>query len=504
MGRLKRCLYLVHRWTGIVMCLLMALWFASGMVMLFVGYPKLMPAERLAALPALERPGCCVDPGQALAAGGMPDATSLVLTTIGAVPHYVLRADGGAPVAVDALTGVKRAATSPEAAVRAASAFAAGAAAHYEGTVTGDRWTRSRALNPHRPLHVVELGDAAATRVYVSSATGQVVLDAPRAERYWNFAGAWLHWLYMLRSQPLDPAWSWTVIGLATAGVLSSVTGIVNGVWRWRFSGRYKNGARTPYREHVMRWHHLLGLAFGAILCTWIFSGLMSMNPAGLFDAKGKPDTMAMQGGSPTVSRLPLTVDAVLSLLAGERFAARELEWRVLDGEPYILARDAANDTRIVRAGAGGHAVLRGWPEDKLRHAAARALPYPVASFEKLAHYDAWYYVRDAASMYGGDERRLPALRAVFADPAATWVHIDMRTGQSALSTDRTQRAGRWLFNLLHSWDLPALLAVNWLRVAVLIVLSTGGVLLSVTAVIIACRRLRPARRMQGFKGQTT
>ncbi|WPE27045.1 hypothetical protein PshuTeo1_27660 [Pseudomonas hunanensis] len=56
----KRQLYLWHRWLGIVACLFMALWFVSGVVMLYVGYPKLTPAERLAHLPALPA-GCCAE-----------------------------------------------------------------------------------------------------------------------------------------------------------------------------------------------------------------------------------------------------------------------------------------------------------------------------------------------------------------------------------------------------------------------------------------------------------
>jgi hypothetical protein len=504
---MKRTVYLIHRWTGIAMCVLMAAWFASGIVMLFVGYPKLTPAERLAALQALDRPGCCIDPAQAIANSGMADVKSLMLTSIGGAPHYVLQDSAGAQVAVDAITGSARAAVDPRQAMRAGSAYASGAPARYDGTVFEDRWTHARGLNPHRPLHVVELDDAAATRVYVSSATGQVVLDAPRAERYWNFAGAWLHWLYMLKDQPTDPVWTWTLIAIATVGVFTSLTGIVNGIWRWRFAGRYKNGSRTPYRDTAMRWHHMLGLTFGAILCTWMFSGLMSMNPAGLFDAKGKkPDSAAMQGGSPATVRLPLRAEAALALLAGERFAARELEWRVLDGEPYLLARDGANDTRIVRAADAGDAgivrmagadfvVAGAWPEEKLRRAAARALPYPVASFEKLVAYDAHYYLRDAASMYGGNERRLPALRAVFADPSATWVHVDMHTGQLELGADRSQRAGRWLFNLLHSWDLPAMLEGGWWRIGALILLSLGGLVLSGTAAVIAMRRLAGVAR---------
>lgn len=34
---MKRHLYLWHRWLGIALCLFMALWFVSGIVMLYVG-----------------------------------------------------------------------------------------------------------------------------------------------------------------------------------------------------------------------------------------------------------------------------------------------------------------------------------------------------------------------------------------------------------------------------------------------------------------------------------
>jgi uncharacterized iron-regulated membrane protein len=501
---MRRYIYLIHRWTGIAMCALMALWFVSGVVMLFVGYPKLTPGERLAALPPLPLPatgGCCIEPAQALARSSAPAGVqSLTLTSIAGRPHYLLFEGDGRFTAVDAAGGAPSRgaeAIGSKAALAAAASFKPGAGTHYAGLIAEDRWTHSRALNPHRPLHVVDLDDAASTRVYVSSATGQVVLDAPRAERYWNFTGAWLHWLYMVRRQSTDPVWTWTLIGLSAVGVLSAVTGLVNGVWRWRFVGRYKSGQRTPYREPYMRWHHLLGLTFGVVLCTWIFSGLMSMNPLGVFSAKGaRPDAVAMQGGSPAASRLPRTVAQVLARLRAESFTPRELEWKVLDGAPFILARDGLNQTRIVIAveGGDGMRVLPFWPRAVLERAAGRLLPHRVVAFDMLATHDAQYYARDDASMYGGSERRLPVLRAEFSDRENTWVYLDPRTGQVALSVDQTQRLGRWLFNFLHSWDLPVLLAPAWPREAVLIALSAGGFLLSATAMVIALRRLRPAR----------
>ena len=51
----KRPLFLTHRWIGIGMCLLFALWFASGIVMMYVDYPELTYVESVAAHPDLQR-----------------------------------------------------------------------------------------------------------------------------------------------------------------------------------------------------------------------------------------------------------------------------------------------------------------------------------------------------------------------------------------------------------------------------------------------------------------
>ena len=61
--------------------------------------------------------------------------------------------------------------------------------------VEEDRWTHSRALDVHRPLYRVEVGGAQPGDLYVSSRTGEVVLDAPHVQQRWNYVGAWLHWL---------------------------------------------------------------------------------------------------------------------------------------------------------------------------------------------------------------------------------------------------------------------------------------------------------------------
>jgi hypothetical protein len=491
--RFKRLVYLIHRWSGVVGCILMLLWLGSGLVMLYVGYPRLLPAERLAALPALDTPRCCVPVEQALQRSQRPDQVRQVtLTSVAGQPRYILREGGGGLIAVDAMTGYRVPPVDSRGALASARAFMGGTDATLMGTVLDDRWTHSGALDPHRPLYRVEIHDAASTLLYISSATGEVVMDAPLAQRGWNFVGAWLHWLYMFRDGSKDVVWSWTVIVLSAAGTVLALTGALAGIWRWRFSGKYKSGSRSPYRDTAMRWHHIVGLAFGGLVLTWVFSGLMSMNPVGIFDAKQRPDMDAYRQGLPGAIRPALSTSQALLHLKQKGFETRELEWRVLHGQGYLLARDARGMTRLVaKAPAGGYEVMERWPRETLQAAGAHLISQGIESAQLLTRHDAFYYQRGEASMYAAAERRLPVLRIDFRDAGQTMAYLDPYTGDVVLSLDRSQRTGRWLFNLLHSWDLPAFLRFDTARDVVLTLCSLGGAILAITGCIIGYRRLR-------------
>src|SRR5688572_32310665 len=94
--RLKRWLYLVHRWLGVGMCVLFAMWFATGIVMMYVEYPELTEEERLATLPPLHFGGVALSVDEAIAASGLAgDIATVTLSAIGARPAYRLRTDSG-------------------------------------------------------------------------------------------------------------------------------------------------------------------------------------------------------------------------------------------------------------------------------------------------------------------------------------------------------------------------------------------------------------------------
>ncbi|MFO1296327.1 MAG: PepSY domain-containing protein, partial [Rubrivivax sp.] len=464
----RRWLYLVHRWLGIALAVPMAAWFLSGIVMLYVGYPKLTNEEKWAGLPPLAalagagaaaavpdggtpQAPCCVPLAQALQAAGSTAADSGAwrLTSVAGAPRYVFSAGPKRAVAVDAASGRRIESVAAEAAVAAARHFAGGVPAAYLRRVGEDAWTHSRALDAHRPLHVVAVADAQQRWLYVSSRTGEVVRDATRVERTWGWLGAWLHWLYLFRGGAVDAWWHDIVVWTSLAGSVAVLAGLVVGLWRWRFRGTYKGGRRTPYAGFMARWHHVLGLAGGVLALTWVASGLFSMNPWKMFDAPGpKPDRAAYAGGAMDPSDAPQAA-ALLAQLRAQGLGAREIEWRRVGGQSLAVAL-GPGEPRVAFAARGR--LEPALPEAHWRAAAARLLPGArVVAEEKLTTHDRYYYARAAHTMTGQRERPLPAWRLRFDDAAATWVTIDPRTGEILAISDSRRRADRWLFAFLHS-----------------------------------------------------
>jgi hypothetical protein len=448
---MKRCFYLTHRWLGLGGCGLVLLWFASGFVMMYVPFPALTEAERLAALPAIDAARVRQPPPTD---AGMQRLRLLqpldepVFAVLDGSGWRAVSAQSGQPVRVDA-----------DAARRAAERFA-GVASETAELIERDQWTVPGNLDAHRPLWAVAMADGG--RHYVSSRTGELVRDTARSERALNWVGAVVHWVYptVLRSQPR--AWHWVVVGLSSYALLTALLGTVVGLLRWR---RYSGGRQTPYRGW-MRWHHLLGLGGAVFVLAWLLSGLLSMNPLDVFSSRRvPPEMLAAWRGAALV---PAAVDPQ---------GAKEVEW--------LADRDGGLVLRRHASGTASAAVID--PAFLRRRAADLGLGEPVA-IERLDAPDLYLNARANAA-------DLPVWRLRFADANDTWVHVDGRTGQPLARLDRSSRAQRWLYNGLHSWDFEPLLQRRPLWDVLMLAALGLGLALSLTSVVIAWRRLRPARR---------
>lgn len=473
--RAKRWLYLGHRWLGIAGCLLFAMWFISGVVMMYVAFPHYDKEERWAALPDLAWQHVALSPDQAMQAAGVTHyPRDLRLVMLDTEPVYRLLDWLGQRTTVSAIDGRKIDQVSADQALGIARHHPAAAAPQLIETVDRDQWSVTSRYDSFRPLYLIGLGDTAGTELYVASRGGEIVLETTRQERIWNWLGAIPHWIYFTVLRQDGPLWRQVVLWVSGILMMVAASGIWIGLLRAGLRRRYASGRITPYRGW-MAWHHITGLIGGVVVLTWMFSGWLSMNPGEAFARRGESrDMLQRYAGhdAPTIAaKLPTTL---LPGVVEARFA-----W--IGGTPLILLGHRDGRQTVADPDDG---TAKRLPEETIIAAATRLLPDATMVLrQRLERYDAYWYQHHR-------QRVLPVLRVGFDDPASTWFHLDPATGELLGRSDTSARSYRWLFNAPHSFDFPVLLAYRPAWDLVVIVLSLAGLVISVSGVVIGWRRL--------------
>ncbi len=483
--RLKRYLYLTHRWLGVCMCLLFALWFISGVVIMYVQYPTLTETQRIKNLPPLQPEQIqlsAADARQRIAlAGG--SAQSVRLSQLMGRPAYQLRGADNVPVTVFADTGEVLSGLTPEQSLqvlRHSGFHDADSEPHYLGLVDMDQWTISGSLHPSRPLHKVSVGDRAGTVIYVSDVSGQIVLDTNRQERFWNWLGTTIHWIYPVQLRQHPSLWAEVVIWLSVAGMVSVITGGLIGFMRLRVRKPYRGKDVTPY-QGVDKWHHVLGLASLIFLGTFMFSGLLSMSPWGLFSSGTSPGPQIQRYQGDSLGNLSAFPQPGSQALAG----IREVDWHRVGGQPYLVLSSSADQRYVLLPGRAREPAPAQPLHDLMQQSLNRFMPdASIVGTTQLDRFDNYYY--STHNRY----RPLPALRVDFDDPENTSFYLDLNSGQVVLRHTDTSRLYRWLYNGLHSLDFIVLLDRRPLWDIVVLLLSVIGLVFSLTAVMIGWRRL--------------
>lgn len=476
---MKKALIFLHKWLGVGLALLFLMWFASGIVMVYVPFPGLAQGDRLAGMQPLHVEGdCCLAPAGAAFTdarlgmlGGRP-----VWRVLGADKRWVTR---------DAANGTTLAPLTDLEAAALAERFSGRRALATE-RLERDQWTVAQGYNPHRPLVRVEMDGADGLELYVSPGAAEVVLDTRRAERAWNWIGSVPHWIYSTELRRWPQLWNQVVVWLSLPGVLLAVSGVALGIWQL-----YLNRSRwIPYRKFWMRWHHIVGLAGSVICVTWILSGLLSMNPFGVFSPRG---AMPQERAAWTGADSAVVVNPARALALAPP-GAREIDLVRLQGQTWYRVRGAGGpaDQVLVSASREDGPALHALPDETVT-AALRALRADAPVLERLTHYDDLYYSREPGGAAGAYTRPLPVWRAQWNDGVR--IYADPASGRLLLRADAGTPWQRVLYNGLHSFDFAPLMARPLLREALLVGLSILGLALCITACVLAWRVLVPKRR---------
>jgi len=519
---MTRLIFLWHRYLGIGLSLLFAFWFVSGVVMMYARFPILIPEERFPLLEPLDPSAFTVTPADAVRLAGVEGTPRRVrLAQLSGRPVYYVLPPGAPWVGVYGDTGkaFEQVDRSLATAV-VARHMASGTTPTYLGRVdTIDQWTLTNSLNLHRPLLRFALDDAAGTEMYVSERTAEIVMVSTRAERVLAWLGPIPHWIAPEILRTRVGGWRQTVLWLSAGGTLLAITGLWIGVQRYRRRGYVlKGGGRTirassPYGGLKLQ-HHWAGLVFGVVTFTWIASGLLYLNPGGSYQGDLSTTTQmtpysvggvrgsqsarpgqaeAMRGGplDPALWTEPPGA-AWERVLESETTPdlPREIELYRFAGRPWFVFSSGAFDSYTVAADDARGPPLRQHPTDQLIEQASAAVQGELVSARLLDHYDAYYY-----SVGNVAAKRLPVLRLDFDDPVTSLMYVSPHTGTIFRSYDTQAKVMRWLVVGLHCLDFPFLISNRPAWDGAIIAFSAGGLLLSVTGVVIGWRRVRPRRQ---------
>jgi uncharacterized iron-regulated membrane protein len=465
-ARITAGLVWFHRWLGIATCLVFALWFASGAVLLFKPFPSLSRTDQLALAAPIDTAGVAVSPAQAMAAAGVP-ASGLRLVQRGGAAAYLVEG-GERTVPVDARSGHVLPLLPPQA------AGAKGPAFDY------DQWIVHNHFDPYRPVYRIAGRGAGGggTDLYISAVTGEAVQRTTAPDRAWNWAGAVLHWVYFTPLRSSFAAWDWSVWILSFIAMLVAVAGTILGVIRTLAALRQRKPSLSFFRLNWLRWHHLLGLFASIFVLSWILSGWLSMDHGRLFD-RGQPGNAqaAAYAGRPLHDALEEVDFGTIRHIR----RAREIGFTVVGGQAVINAYDAQG--RSERFNAAGRPIDDAAMTRLIVKGAQAA--WPAAQVTGISP-------ADPSGLYAHAEGWPPSAWHVrLTGGAAPDLYADGQTGQILTVMSNSRASYAWIYYALHTFSFPGLITRPWLRQTLILIPLALGFLFSVTGVVIGWQRLR-------------
>lgn len=447
-----RAVFLLHRWLGITLGLMMCVWCLSGFVMLWKAWPQ--PDETRVNL-AHER--IHIDTATILPPLAKSYRSFRILT-VGSSPVLQAVSETGSSKSFDLRTG-QDLFLSPQALTGVAAGYAAlpRDAARFEGLRDHDQWILNT-RNHRSGFYRYALNDPEKTLVYLSPATGDVVQATTRATRFWSWVGAIPHWLYPSLLKRHQSLWADTLIVLSGAGIFLTIMGLWIG-WQRLGAGR----RLSPYRG-IHRLHHIAGLCFGLMLLSWITTGFLSMNPAGLFKPDPAPGWVNCLNRPVTSSELQ-TLVSTLGAHPEARF--RSVTLGAWGDTAFLAVVDDEGKYRTLDQSLSPVSLT----VETLRPGLSRA--DIATTIAVLDHDDSYYFSTRHL------KRTFPVMRVTGAD--GTRLYLDMRNGAQLRVVEAGARETRWFIYGAHDLDF-----FRWLRTPLARLLIILPLLLGVSATCLA------------------
>lgn len=330
-----------------------------------------------------------------------------------------------------------------------------------------DQWVPRTKFLKHLPIYAVQFNNKDNTRVYISSLNGDILSLTTKSDRFWAWVGAIPHWIYFKNIRVQTELWVQLVIWLSALGFMMALTGIITGL------ARYKKKPNAKFKRFKNKWyniHYYFGLIFGLFVCTWVFSGLMSMTP---FDwtpstQLNKQEKIKWQGENFTLNNLSGTNwDNFVENTNG--IDCKEIGFSLFNKHLFTKVY-SLNNVNLVSIDSS-----KCIPKIKDYRVIISSFKDSdsIMNSVLLDKYDNYYYSRH-------NDKVLPVIRITTSSDLA--YYINPNTSEMLYKCANKNRIQRWLYNGLHSLDFSFLILNGILWDIVVLFFMIGGTIVSITA----------------------
>lgn len=476
---IKKFIIKIHQILGSLLSLVFLVWFMSGIVMIFAGFPHVSKEKLFEKQAFLSVKDSIKDfPSERFAS-----AKNIEIKKIGDTAFYLFEDADKNSIVLNAINlKIKLGFSQDEIDLLVSDIY--GKHKFLAEIINDyDQWIPWKHFNKYFPIKKYSLEDDANTVVYASLKTGDIVQETTRKSRWLARVGAIPHWFYFKFLRLNVKAWVSTVIWISGLGSIMCFLGIFLGFYRLR---RRRHDAKrgvlfsSPYKKRWYKWHHIIGFFFGITCFTFVFSGMMSLTdlPKWLVKTDNKR-SFRNEWNSDALNasdyKLPVSkfIDSVGVSIKKIRFE------HVYDQAAFFVYSD--NYKKPLVYDASSFKVNRlSFNTEKIYLQVDYLFNSSVISKVVLNKTDNYYGRKEGAIF--------PVIKVIFDDYDKTWMYINPKTYKAVYTFNRTKRIRRYLYNGLHSLDFKCLAKHDTLRRFLLIILCLGGLILSYSGFVLSKR----------------
>ena len=510
MNAVNKSIQWVHRWTGIIIALFFAMWFISGIILLYHSYPRVTTEDYYRHMESLQAE--TLPP--LLDLPGLSDTTRVKTLSVSrdrgcnvwTISGISTRKDNpmeAKPVATDKFiladsTLIPLAPLTPKGIDSLACVWAASDAIIKVDTLTKrQQWIMYERYEKSLPVLKYSFNNLEKSEIFISQKSGEVIQASTRPERIWSYFGAIPHKFYFPFLRTDVEKWKTAILIGGLFCLVAALSGMYIGVYYLIKNRQKHHKFASPFKKKVWRYHHIVGLIFGIFLIAWGISGSLAMQrvPKWLVNYDGDYFVSASKlwGRKPLpLSKYQLDYRELLKAYPD----VKSISWEHFGNHPAYLIVSGDKEIYIDASKEGTVATLN-LSKEEIENAVERYFGDDVKYTISLQDdYDEYYLSRKG-------EYPLPVWRIDVEDSDGTRMYVSPSDGYVKY-LNHNRMAKKWLFSATHYLGIKYFVLHQGLRYACLWILSAGCLFVIVTGVCIFFSKIKLTKEPKEQKKKDT